>query len=170
MIDRSLFTPDGSNPPFPVPISDICTVPTPEMAYLLADLVVGDRVAKQLDILEFGTGSGYQAAVLAERCRAVLSIDIRLYPGTAERLPENVALMVGSGYEVETGERFDGVLVTFGSSGVSPKWFAQTKEGGRLVVPLFCGDSCAISVYERHGDDLQLVDRVAYAGFTPGVA
>lgn len=168
MIDRRLFTPDGSNPPFPVPLSDICTVPTPEMAYLLADLVCGEG-AELKDILEIGTGSGYQAAVLAERCRSVVSIDVTLYPGVAEKLPSNVALMMGSGYEIDTGEEFDGVLVTFGSSAISPIWVAQVKDGGRLVVPVRCSESYAITVYGRKGESLDLVDRVAYAGFTPGI-
>jgi len=168
LIDRAQFTPDGTNPPYPVPLSDICTVPTPEMAYLLSDLVLG-KDGKEKDILEIGTGSGYQAAVLAERCRSVISIDVIAYPGTAARLPGNVALLCGNGYEVDTGELFDGVLVTFGASAVSRVWAKQLKDGGRLVAPVQCGQDYAVSVYERRGEELKLVDRVAYARFTPGV-
>lgn len=168
MPDRSLFTPDGDNPPFAVPIDDLCTVPTEWMAMLLADLLIGDRDASKMDVLEIGTGSGYQTAVLAERCRSIVSIDLQTTEEVAQRLPDHVALMKGNGYEVDTGEQFDGVLVTFGSKAVSPIWFRQVKNGGRLVVPIEVGGTCQISVYEKVGSGIILIDVAAYAGFTPG--
>lgn len=163
MIDRSLYTPDGSNPPFPVPINDLCTVPTPQMAYFLADLLNSDG-----DILEIGTGSGYQTAILAERARFVVSIDIEHEYGIEARLPSNVALMVHNGYEFDTGEQFDAILVTFGASRVSPVWEKQLKDGGRLVVPIVVGHSSRISIFERVGNNLILIDVAGYASFTPG--
>jgi protein-L-isoaspartate(D-aspartate) O-methyltransferase len=167
MINRCLFTPNGDNPPFPVPLDDLCTVPTVEMAYLLADLVVGDGKTPQ-DVLEIGTGSGYQAAILAERCRSLLSIDVRMQSSAALHLPPHVALMVANGYEYDSGELFDAVLVTFGASRIAQAWVKQTKIGGRLVIPLDTGMGCRISVYERTADGLELLDVVAYAYFTPG--
>jgi protein-L-isoaspartate O-methyltransferase len=83
-------------------------------------------------------------------------------------LPENVALLIGNGYEYDTQEQFDGVLVTFGSRALSPIWAKQVKEGGRLVVPIETGTSCRVSVYEKRSERLVLVDVAAYAGFTPG--
>lgn len=168
MINRSQFTPDGDNPPFAVPIDDLCTVPTEWMAILLADLLIGDRDSSKMDVLEIGTGSGYQTAILAERCRSVVSIDLQTADEVAARLPENVALIKGNGYEIETGEQFDGVLVTFGSKFISPVWARQVKDGGRLVVPIEAGGMSRISVYERVGSGLVLIDVAAYAGFTPG--
>lgn len=171
MIDRCQFTPDGSNPPFPVPISDICSVPTEEMASLLADLVLGpDTNRREKDILEIGTGSGYQAAVLAERCRSLVSLDLQLSVEVAAKLPDHVALMAANGYEYDTGEQFDGVLVTFGAAYISAIWAKQLKDGARLVVPLECGSSSAITVYERRGAELKRVEVVAYAPFTKGIA
>jgi protein-L-isoaspartate(D-aspartate) O-methyltransferase len=171
MIDRCQFTPDGSNPPFPVPINDLCTVPTEEMAMLLANLVLGsdEASAKQKDILEIGTGSGYQAAILAERCRSLVSIDVCLDRSVAERLPAHVALIAANGYEYDTGEEFDGVLVTFGAHSLAVSWGLQLKQGARLVVPIVRGNSSAISVYERVGEQLKLIEVVAYAPFTKGV-
>jgi protein-L-isoaspartate O-methyltransferase len=168
MIDRAQFTPDGSNPPCPVPINDLCTVPTEQMAYLLRNLLLGaDGYNK--DVLEIGTGSGFQCAVLAEACRSVVSIDIERQPGVAERLPNNVALVTANGYEWDSGEKFDGVLVTFATRRLSLNWIRQCKEGARLVVPIDRGATCAISVYERVGTSgLVLVDVVAYAPFTEG--
>jgi protein-L-isoaspartate O-methyltransferase len=169
MIDRCLFTPNGDNPPFPVPLDDLCTVPTEEMARLLADLVLSDSGKDgEKDILEIGTGSGYQAAVLAERCRSVFSVDVKLQAQAVMHLPPNVALMTADGYEFDSGEQFDGVLVTFGASKISQSWVKQTKIGGRLVIPLDTGTGCRISVYERTADGLDLIDVVAYANFTPG--
>lgn len=166
MIDRSLYTPDGSNPPFPVPINDICTVPTQGMAYLLRDMVMSGK--RDIDLLEIGTGSGFQTAVLAESCRSVVSLDIERQPKVAERLPGNVALVIANGYEWDSNEQFDGVLVTFATTSLSTNWIRQTKSGGRLVVPLLRGASCAISVFHKVGSGLILVDVVAYAPFTQG--
>jgi protein-L-isoaspartate(D-aspartate) O-methyltransferase len=173
MIDRCLFTPLGDDPPFPVPLDDLCTVPTAEMAHLLASLVLGDSqadgdAAGSKDVLEIGTGSGYQAAILAERCRSLLSVDVRMQVTAAAHLPSNVALMIANGYEFDSGEQFDGVLVTFGASRIAHNWLKQTKVGGRLVIPLDTGTGCRISVYERTADGLELIDVVAYANFTPG--
>src|SRR5580698_240769 len=120
VIDRCLFTPNHDNPPCAVPLGDLCTVPTEQMAYLLANLVIGDRDASQLDLLEIGTGSGYESAVLSERCRSLVSIESSPVDDVAPKLPANVALIHANGYEYDTHEQFDGVLVTFGSKSISP--------------------------------------------------
>ena len=169
MIDRCLFTPNGDDPPCAVPLTDLCTVPTPEMAYLLADLVIGGRAGSQLDLLEIGTGSGYEAAILAEQCRSLVSIEVNMLPETAAKLLENVALIHANGYEFDTQGEFDGVLVTFGSRSISPVSAKQVKDGGRLVVPLVNGEVSQIRVYERRGDVLHLLEIVGYAEFTEGV-
>lgn len=173
MINRCLFTPNGDDPPFPVPLDDLCTVPTESMAYLLASLLLGESQADgdeagRKDVLEIGTGSGYQTAVLASRCRSVLSIDVKMQPSAVLHLPENVALAVANGYEYDSGEQFDGVLVTFGASAIAESWVRQVRVGGRLVVPIDTGTTYRISVYERKEAGLELVDVAAYAPFTPG--
>jgi protein-L-isoaspartate(D-aspartate) O-methyltransferase len=165
MIDRCLFTPNGDNPPFPVPLDEICTVPTEQMAALLADLVLGDSAR---DVLEIGTGSGFQAAIIAQRCRSLVSVDITLRAGVVEKLPDHVALIVANGYEFDSGEQFDGVLVTFAASRLSSSWIKQTKVGGRLVVPIQMPTGCRISVFERTEIGIKLIDVAAYAPFTPG--
>jgi protein-L-isoaspartate(D-aspartate) O-methyltransferase len=141
------------------------------MAYLLASLLLGDdpEEAKQKDVLEIGTGSGYQAAILAERCRSVVSIDVCLNRSLSEKLPSNVALIAANGYEYDTQEEFDGVLVAFAAQALARSWGLQLKQGARLVVPVMRGNSSAISVYERQGEELNLVDVPAYAPFTKGV-
>lgn len=161
MIDRALFTPDGSNPPFPVVISDTQTVPTEQMAHLLADLL-----NTKGDVLEIGTGSGYQTAILAERCRSVTSIEVDPIEGTEHKLPDNVVLIHADGLSYETHEQFDGILVTFGVPGIAESWMNQLAEGARLVVPLSDRRLAKIAVYEKVGDALVLVDIAGYAPFT----
>ena len=169
MINRCAFTPDGTNPNCAVPLNDLCTVPTEQMAYLLASLVIGDRDPSKLDILEIGTGSGYQSAILSEQCRSVVSIEVDPALDCAAKLPENVALVHANGYEFDTQEQFDGVLVTFGSSEIAPVWAKQVKDGGRLVVPLVVSGMSQIRMYERRGDELKLAEIVGYAEFTEGI-
>jgi protein-L-isoaspartate O-methyltransferase len=173
MIDRCLFTPNGDNPPFPVPLDDLCTVPTESMANLLASLLLGETQADGdgagvKDILEIGTGSGYQTAILAQRCRSVLSIDVKMQASAAIHLPDNVALLLANGYEYDSGEQFDGVLVTFGAGAIAEAWVRQVKVGGRLVVPIDTGTMYRISVYERTTSGIDLVEVAGYAPFTPG--
>ena len=170
MVDRREFTPNHDDPPFAVPLDDLCTVPTQEMACLLAALLLGDPNSADAlkDVLEIGTGSGYQTAFLAERCRSVLTVDVKMQPSAA-RLPGNVAIVIANGYEYDSGEEFDGVLVTFGASHVSMVWAKQVKDGGKIVVPLVSSNGVSrISVYERRGNRLELLEVAAYAPFTPG--
>lgn len=162
-VNRATFTPDGSNPPWPVVVTDTCTVPTEQMVYMLRELL-GDCQ----DVLEIGTGSGYQTAVLAEKFRSVISIEINPLPEVARLLPGNVVLITANGYEYNTGETFDAVLVTFGTRTIADIWSSQVKEGGRLVVPILIGSSCRISVYVRTGTRMKLAYVAAYANFTAG--
>lgn len=162
MINRALYVPDGSNPPFPAPINDHATVPTEGMAYLLADLLQTTG-----DVLEIGCGSGYQTAVLAERCRSVCTVEITPVTDVRNKLPENVVIFQGDGFEFHAGETLDGVLVTFGTRYISKHWIEQLKQGARLVVPVQLGNAtCRLSVYQRRGDGVVLVEAIGYAPFT----
>ena len=162
-INRTLFT-GGSNPDCPVPLGPDCTVPTERMAYLLADLLQTNG-----SVLEIGTGSGYQTAVLAERCKQVVSIESQPRFDVAAKLPENVCLIYADGREYSTGEIFDAVLVTFAVPCGSQVWVEQLREGGRLVMPLQVGGNCMISVYEKKNGRMDLAGVVGYAPFTRAV-
>jgi protein-L-isoaspartate(D-aspartate) O-methyltransferase len=97
----------------------------------------GDRV------LEIGTGSGYQAAVLSLLAREVYSVEI-LHPlgaKAAEALSRlgyaNVAVRIGDGYQGwEEHAPYDRIIVTAAPDHVPPALIAQLKPGGRLVIPL----------------------------------
>jgi protein-L-isoaspartate(D-aspartate) O-methyltransferase len=109
-------------------------------------------------ILEVGTGSGYQAAVLACIVAKVRSIEIvePLARQAADRLRhlgfENVEVRAGDGYEGwPEAAPFDGILVTAAAPRIPEALKAQLKDGGRLVIPV--GDELQeIVVVTRHGD------------------
>jgi protein-L-isoaspartate(D-aspartate) O-methyltransferase len=97
----------------------------------------GDRV------LEIGTGSGYQAAVLAQLAREVYSIEIvaelaNSAQATLLRLGyANVRTRIGDGYRGwEEHAPYDGIVVTAAPDHVPPALIAQLKTGGRMVIPV----------------------------------
>ena len=164
IVDRKLFTPDGSDPDWPVVVREDCTVPTRAMVELLAG-----ALGPCSNVLEIGTGSGYQTAVLAIRFADVVSVEVQPLRGVQEKLPANVTLIAADGCTYDTGEQFDGVLVTFAAREIAPAWVDQLREDGTLVVPLRVGASCRISVYRKNGGRLWLCDVLGYAPFTPPV-
>jgi len=124
----------------PLPIGYGQTISQPFIVALMTELMLvkpGDRV------LEIGTGSGYQAAVLAEMSASVFSIEIieALGKEAGERLKSigyrDVKTKVGDGYYgwPEAGP-FDAIIVTAAASHVPPPLIKQLKPGGRMVIPL----------------------------------
>ena len=94
-------------------------------------------------MLEVGTGSGYQAAVLAKLIKQVYTIEI--IPPLAKRATErlkrlrydNVTTRVGDGYYGwEAHAPFDGIIVTAAATQVPPPLIKQLKPGGRMVIPV----------------------------------
>ncbi len=124
----------------PLPIGEGQTISQP---YIVALMTQWAEVHPQDKVLEVGTGSGYQAAVLAELAEQVLSIELRpeLARQAAARLNElgygRVRVKSGDGYQGWPEEApFDAILVTAAAPRVPPALAAQLKEGGRLVIPL----------------------------------
>ena len=94
-------------------------------------------------VLEIGTGSGYQAAVLAEVVRQVYSVELieSLGRTAAERLAamgyRNVEVRIGDGYAGWPEKApFDGIVVTAAAPKIPPALVAQLKPGGRMVIPV----------------------------------
>jgi protein-L-isoaspartate(D-aspartate) O-methyltransferase len=124
----------------PLPIGGGQTISQPYIVALSTDLLVpkpGDVV------LEVGTGSGYQAAVLAEIVSKVYSIEIipALGNEARKRLEElgyrNIEVRIGDGYAGWPEKApFDGIVVTAAAPRVPPALVEQLKPGGRMVIPV----------------------------------
>jgi protein-L-isoaspartate(D-aspartate) O-methyltransferase len=124
----------------PLPIGEGQTISQPYVVSLMTEalsLKPSDRV------LEIGTGSGYQAAVLAEIVKEVYTIEIRktLVETAARRLKDmgykNIEVKFGDGYfGWEEHAPFDAVLITASANHIPPPLIKQLKEGGRLILPL----------------------------------
>lgn len=124
----------------PLPIGRGQTISQPYVVALMTDLLeprYGDTV------LEIGTGSGYQAAVLSKLVSDVYSIEIirELGEEAARRLErlgyENVETRIGDGYNGwAENAPFDGILVTAAISHIPPPLVQQLKPGGRMVIPV----------------------------------
>jgi len=148
----------------PIPIGHGQTISQPYIVASMSELArveAGDRV------LEIGTGSGYQAAVLAAMGATVFSIEV--VTPLAERarallheLGSDVRLRVGDGYEGWPEEvPFDAVLLTAAPPAIPPPLFEQLAPGGRLVAPV--GDTLdqRLMVVDKASDG-SLTERVVY--------
>jgi protein-L-isoaspartate(D-aspartate) O-methyltransferase len=123
-----------------LPIDEGQTISQPYIVALMTQLL---ELRGPERVLEVGTGSGYQAAVLAELVKQVYTIEI--LPGLAKRaatlLKElgytNVEVRAGDGYQGWPGQApFDAIIVTAGASHLPHPLVTQLKEGGRLVIPV----------------------------------
>lgn len=124
----------------PLPIGHGQTISQPYIVALMTDIL--DLQADDV-VLEIGTGSGYQAAVLAELVRAVYTIEIiaPLQTAATERLKRlgygNVSTRVGDGYYgwPDKGP-FDAIIVTAAASQIPPPLIDQLKPGAKMVIPV----------------------------------
>jgi protein-L-isoaspartate(D-aspartate) O-methyltransferase len=143
-VPRHEFVPDGlrgdAYADRPLPIGYGQTISQPFIVALMTDLL---RVGPDDAVLEVGTGSGYQAAVLAHLARRVYTIEI--VPGLAEsaaaRLQRlgysNVVARTGDGYYGwEEAAPFDSIIVTAAANQIPPPLIRQLKPEGRMVIPV----------------------------------
>ena len=124
----------------PLPIGSGQTISQPYIVALSTDLL-GLKGGES--VLDVGTGSGYQAAVLAEVASKVYSIEIipSLASEARKRLEElrygNIEVRIGDGYQGWPEKApFDAIVVTAAAPQVPPALVAQLKPGGRMVIPV----------------------------------
>jgi protein-L-isoaspartate(D-aspartate) O-methyltransferase len=125
---------------YPLPIGEGQTISQPYVVALMTEslkLKHGDKV------LEIGTGSGYQAAVLAEIVKDVYTIEIRkgLADKAEKRFKElgykNIKVKYADGYfGWEEYAPFDAIIITASANHIPPPLIKQLKQGGRLIIPL----------------------------------
>ncbi len=143
-IPRHEFVPDGQKPfaywNRPLPIGGDQTISQPYIVALMTDLA---EVSKDDIVLEIGTGSGYQAAVLSELAAHVYTIEIIDWLGQRaeedlERLGyDNVSVRLGDGYAGWPEHApFDAIVVTAAPEEVPQPLIDQLAVGGRMVIPV----------------------------------
>lgn len=156
----------------PVPIGYEQTISQPYIVALMTGLA---EVESDHSVLEIGTGSGYQAAILARLVRKVCTIEIiRPLGETATKLLEelgyhNVSVRIGDGYKgwPECGP-FDAVVVTAALGHVPPLLIEQLKVGGRLVMPVGSpGSTQQLTVVEKIAPDKTKTRKVGPVRFVP---
>lgn len=141
---RHLFVPENvrhaAYVDTPLPIGNDQTISAPSIVAVMTDLLCPgpDDV-----VLEVGTGSGYQAAVLSPLVKHVYTVEIveALAHSARARLRslgyENVSVRAGDGYRGWPDRApFDGIIVTCAPERVPEPLVAQLKEGGRMVIPV----------------------------------
>ena len=153
----------------PLPIGEGQTISQP---YIVAFMTEALGLRGGETVLEVGTGSGYQAAVLAEIAARVYTIEIvtKLAEESRERLARlgyrNVEVRAGDGYQGWPEKApFDAVMVTAAAPRIPEPLKAQLKDGGRLVIPVGEDDQELI-VLTRHGSRYD-EDRVLPVRFVP---
>lgn len=124
----------------PLPIGHGQTISQPYIVAIMTDLLGVDKTGK---VLEIGTGSAYQAAILGEIAADVYSIEIvePLARSAQERLQRlhytNVHTRSGDGYYGwEEASPFDAIIVTAAASHIPPPLIKQLKPGGRMLIPV----------------------------------
>jgi protein-L-isoaspartate(D-aspartate) O-methyltransferase len=156
----------------PLPIGDGQTISQPYIVALMTDLL--DPQPGHV-VLEVGTGSGYQAAVLAELVLKVYTIEIvePLGRRAARLLPElgyrNIAMRIGDGYNGwAEAAPFDSIIVTAAAAEIPKPLVDQLKPGGRMVIPVGGRfDVQELLVIEKHADGRTTTQRTLPVRFVP---
>jgi protein-L-isoaspartate(D-aspartate) O-methyltransferase len=143
-VPREEFVPAAQRPyayeDGPLPIGEGQTISQPYIVALMTELL---KIAEGEKVLEIGTGSGYQAAILAELTPEVYTIEI--LPKLAERAERTLRRLGYDSVKVKTGDGyqgwaehapFDAIIVTCAPESVPEPLREQLKEGGRMVIPV----------------------------------
>jgi protein-L-isoaspartate(D-aspartate) O-methyltransferase len=143
-VERHLFVPKNfmkaAYTDQPLPIGEGQTISQP---YIVAFMTEALSIKQTDKILEVGTGSGYQAAILAELCKEVYTIEvIRKLGERADSLLtqlkyKNIFVRVGDGYQGwPEAAPFDAIIVTCSPTHVPQPLVDQLKEGGKMIIPV----------------------------------
>ncbi|MHB9031664.1 MAG: protein-L-isoaspartate(D-aspartate) O-methyltransferase [Anaerolineae bacterium] len=124
----------------PLPIGYGQTISQPYIVALMSEQL---HLHPESKVLEIGTGSGYQTAILAQLCRQVYSIEVveELYQQAKRRLAAlgygNIHLKYGDGYDGwAENAPYDGIIVTCAPDHIPPPLLQQLTQGGRMIIPV----------------------------------
>ena len=161
-VPRHLFIP----PPFdraayqdsPLPIGDGQTISQPYIVAVMTELL---RTESTGNVLEIGTGSGYQAAILSRLVKSVTSIErITAVAELARRNLstlhyDNIEIIVGDGtLGYPANAPYDGIIITAASPDIPKPLIDQLAEGGRLVVPAGARDVQELLTLEKRNGEV----------------
>ena len=143
-VQRHLFVPEPHREKayndHPIPIGEGQTISQP---YIVALMTEAANLVGEEKVLEIGTGSGYQAAILGETAKEVYTIELNrvLYGQAKERLKtlgyKNIHVKHGDGYfGWDECAPFDVIMITAAADKIPPPLLSQLKEGGRIILPL----------------------------------
>lgn len=143
-VPRHLFVPQSyermAYEDRPLPIGEGQTISQPYIVALMTETL---DLTEDMKVLEIGTGSGYQAAILAEIVKEVYTIEIIESLGNkAKNLLENlnyqnVSFKIGDGYKGwSENAPFDAIIVTCAPTDIPKPLENQLKEGGRMIIPV----------------------------------
>ncbi|MFN7176275.1 MAG: protein-L-isoaspartate(D-aspartate) O-methyltransferase [Thermaurantiacus sp.] len=155
-----------------LPIAHGQTISQPTIVALMTQLL---RTEPGHRVLEVGTGSGYQAAVLSPLVAEIYTVEIvpelaKSAAATLERLGYgNVRVRAGDGYRGWPEEApFDGIIVTAGAPRVPEPLVEQLRPGGRMVIPVGpSGGVQTLTVIEKDADGRARTSRVIEVRFVP---
>jgi len=137
-VPRALLSRAYDDRPLPIGLGQ--TISQPYIVALMTDLLQPEPDHR---VLEIGTGSGYQAAILSQLVAQVYSIEIipQLAENTSQLLKklayQNIHTLIADGYDGWPEHApFDSIIVTAAISHIPPPLVQQLKEGGRMVIPV----------------------------------
>jgi protein-L-isoaspartate(D-aspartate) O-methyltransferase len=174
-IERELFVPEKlrslAYEDRPLSIGEGQTISQPYIVAFMTELLSLRGTER---VLEIGTGSGYQTAVLGKLAAEVYSIEI--IPKLSERAKillvrlgfDNVHLKVGDGFfGWEEQGPFDAILVTAAAAKIPEPLWRQLREGGRLIMPLGAERQAQTLVRVTKSDGKQVVEELTGVVFVP---
>ena len=166
-VARHLFVGEGQQHEayndHPLPIGEDQTISQPYMVALMTELMRLDGSEK---VLEIGTGSGYQTAILAELVKEVYTVEIvESLAITARRILDelgykNIKFKIGDGYEGwEKYAPYNAIIVTCGPTNIPQPLIDQLAEGGKLVIPIGYGFQ-TLTILEKINGELQKTESI----------
>lgn len=144
---------------YPLPIEEGQTISQPFMVALMTECLNPKNTDR---VLEIGTGSGYQTAILAEIAKEVYSVE--RFQKLAERAKKilsdleykNIRIKVDDGtLGWEEFAPYDGIIVTAASPGIPKPLISQLKDKGKIVIPLNSGFNQTLTIVEKDKENLK---------------